>query len=372
MNVLLGTAIVEEDPEPTTRCGYKPGEAIRAFESSLLEGGAVAVGKTLHFSADIVCSGGYDVWVKGIWEYVIHYVGLSSPRVFVYLHKRIRELDELFKKYPDETLYHNDEFHTRIGEILMVLREVPRRPKVVWPRVGPETHLDGWIKSVATAGETEVLRKVWRSDGDMMILRTAGAEILKAITEASTAKVLFWIRWLYEEDAKLKKETKGASLTTIRRFEGASGMTETAQFIAALLAETYKEFATKQLIRMTEEFQCMLELIRGADVRISPANRKQILGILAQILCEVPKWKVPAAPALIKDPIQVSRAVTQTGKFFREVLVNKPVQNNKRLVKLLKSRGVVDTREKKKKVEEQTYEEKMAAMDKAMAAFMGF
>lgn len=371
MNDLFGTNTQEGEPDPTTRCGYKPGEAIRAFESSLLESGAVATGRTIHFSADIVCSGGYDIWVKSIWEYVIQYVGLSSPRVFVYLLKRLKELDNLFKKYPDETLYHTDEFHTRIGEILMVLREVPRRPKVVWPRVGPETHLDGWIKSVATAGETEVLRKVWRSDGDLMVLRTAGAEILKAITEASTAKVLFWIRWLFEEDARIKKETKGASLTTIRRFEGSTGLNETGQYITALFVEVYKEFASKQMIRMTEEFQCMVELVRGADARITPANRKQVLGILAQILCEVPKWKVPAAQALIKDPVQVSRAVSQTGRFFREVLAHPAIQNSKKLLKLLKSRGVVDTREKKKKAEELSYEEKLAAMDKAMNAYMG-
>ena len=358
----------QKEEETVTRCGYKPGDSLRAYEAALLESGAVATGKALHFSADILCSGGYDIWVRALWEFAIDHVGVSSPRLFVYLKKRIYEIDEMFKTLPDEALYNHDDFHTRAGEIVMVLREVPRRPKVTWPKVGPETHLNGWIKNVASATETAVIRRVWKAGGDMTLLRLAGSELLKAITDGSLEKTLFWVKWLFDEEAHLKKETKGASLTSIHR--GPTSTTEVGHFIAELLAESYKEMATRSMIRMAEEFQVLLDLWRGADSRISPAARKKVLGIMAQILCEVPRWKVPAAPALIKDPVQVSRAVSQAGKFFREVLARPPVKKSTAVLKLFRSRGVVDAGTRKKKEKESEFQDKLDAYDKVMNAYL--
>jgi hypothetical protein len=336
----------QKEEQPVTRCGYKPGDSLRAYEAALLESGAVATGRALHFSADILCSGGYDVWVRSLWEFAIDHVGVSSPRIFVYLKKRIFELDELFKKFPDEQLYNTEEFHTRAGEIVMVLREVPRRPKLQWPKVGPETHLTGWLRNVAAATETAALLRVWKGEGDTTLLRVAGSELLKAITDGSLEKTLFWVKWLFEEEANIRKETKGASLTTITR--GPTDSKDVGHYITALFAETYKEMASKSMIRMAEEFQVLIDLWRGADSRISPGCRKKIIGIMAQILCEVPRWKVAAAPALIKDPVQVSRAVSQSGKFFREVLAHQPVKKMKEVLKLFRSRGIIDAATKKK------------------------
>ncbi len=367
MNIFLEP---EKEAEILTRCGYKPGDSIRSFETAILEEGAVATGRALHFAADILCSGGIGVWTRSLWDYAIHHIGIGSPRVFLYLKKRIQELEGLHAKYPDETLFHSDEYHTRVGEIIMVLREIPRKPRVVWPKVGPETHLDGWLRTVASASETAVLKRVWKPEGDLLILRTAGAELLKAISEGSTEKCLFWIRWLFEEEARVKKENKGASLTTISRgVAGSKSGTEVGHYVATLFAESYKDLASRNLIRMNEEYQCLLTLWRGDGADITASGRKQILGLLGQILCEVPRWKVPAAPALIKDPIQVSRAVSQAGKFFREVLAHPAVQNNKELQKRLKSRGV-EPKPKMKKGAVAEYEDKMAAYDAAMNAFM--
>jgi hypothetical protein len=358
----------EKEPEPVTRCGYKPGDSLRAYEAALLESGATATGRALHFSADILCSGGYDTWVRSLWEFATDHVGVISPRLFVYLKKRTKELDELFAKYPDEALYNSDEFHTRCGEIIMVLREVPRKPKLTWPKVGPETHLGGWIQNVASASQTSVIQRVWKAEGDMSILRLAGCELLKAITDSTNKKSLFWVKWLFDEESHMRKETKGASLTTIHR--GPTGSTDVGHYIAALFAETYKEMSGKNMIRMTEEFQCLLELWRGADARISPASRKKMLGIMAQVLCEVPRWKVPAAPALIQDPVQVSRAVAQSGKFFKEVLVNQPVKNPTVVVKLFRSRGVVATVVKKKKDKENEFQTRLDEYDRVMDKYL--
>ena len=360
----MDLTINEIEQQPVTRCGYKPGDSLRAYEKALLESGAVASGKALHFSADILCSGGYEVWVRSLWEFAIDHVGIASPRLFVYLKKRCFELDEMFTKYPDETLYNNEDFHTRAGEIVMVLREVPRRPKVQWPKVGPETHINGWIRNVSSATETAVLRRVWKAEGDTTLLRLAGSELLKAITDGSVEKSLFWVKWLFDEEAYLRKETKGSTLTTIQR--GPTDSKDVGHFIASLFAESYKEMATNNMIRMAEEFQVLIDLWRGADSRISPASRRKVLGIMAQILCEVPRWKIPAAPALIKDPVQVSRAVSQTGKFFREVLANPAVRRGKEVLKLFRSRGVIDATTKKKKEKEDENQSKLDIFDKIM------
>ena len=365
MDLLLAAGGVE-DEKPLTRCGYKPGESLLAFEKALLESGAVATGRTLHFSADLLCSGGYDVWVRSLWDFAIDHVGVASPRLFVYLKKRVHELDELFKKLPDETLYHTDEFHTRAGEIVLVLREVPRRSKVVWPKVGPETHLDGWLRNVSAATETAALRRVWKGEGDSSLLRLAGAELLKSITDGSLEKTLFWVKWLFDHEAHLRKETKGATLTTLGR--GPTSSKDVGHFVAELLAETYKEMAAGKLIRMAEEFQSLLDLWRGAETRISGAGRKKILGIMAQILCEVPRWKIPAAPSLIQDPVQVSRAVSQSGKFFKEVLTHPVVKQRAAVVKLFRSRGAAPP--VKKKLKEEGFKDRLEAMDRAMNAYL--
>ncbi len=203
-----------------------------------------------------------------------------------------------------------------------------------------------------------------------MILKTAGAELLKAISDGSTEKCLFWIRWLFDEEARVRKENKGANLTTVSRGgTGSKSGHDVGNYIATLFAESYKDLASRNLIRMNEEYQCLISLWSGGDSHLTTSSKKQILGMMGQILCEVPRWKVPAAPALVKDPIQVSRAVGQAGKFFRVVLAHPAVQNNKELQKLLKSRGVEPKLKMKKGVAAE-YEDKMAAFDAAMNAFM--
>jgi hypothetical protein len=44
-------------------------------------------------------------------------------------------------------------------------------------------------------------------------------------------------------------------------------------------------------------------------------------GVMVQILTDVPKWKVPAAPSLVADPGKLERMVAQSEGFFREVLM---------------------------------------------------
>ena len=54
-----------EDKRPRTRCGYLVPEAYSCYEQALGEVGAAASGKALHFAADLICSGGLDISIRG-------------------------------------------------------------------------------------------------------------------------------------------------------------------------------------------------------------------------------------------------------------------------------------------------------------------
>jgi hypothetical protein len=43
---------------------------------------------------------------------------------------------------------------------------------------------------------------------------------------------------------------------------------------------------------------------------------------MIQILTDVPKWKIPAAPTLVPDQTKLQRAVSQAETFFKEVLMS--------------------------------------------------
>ena len=361
-------SLLQPQPEeiPRTRCGYTPSESIRAFDKAMLESGAIGTGKALHFAADIVSSGGFESWVRSAWDYAICHIGLASPRIFLYLKKRIEEIKKILAQLPDEAAYTSEEFQVRVGEIVLVLREAPARTVLSWPKVGPETHSEGWIRAIAAAPETTVLRKVWRPEGDSSILRMAGAELCKAIVDGATEKALFWVKWMFEEEGRMKKEVKGGNLTSYDR--GTPGSKQKAGvgfFVLALYAETYKEFAAKGLVRMHEEFQTLVDLWRNGK-EIQGGAKKQILTVLTQILCEVPRWKVPAAPALIRDPVAMSQAIRQVPKFFREVMAYDPPSSIASITKAFRSRGKVEPKNVAKAKKGEAAEDKMSAFDRAL------
>jgi len=196
-----------------------------------------------------------------------------------------------------------------------------------------------------------------------MILRIVGNQICKNLAEYSLERVLFWMKWTYEEETKLRKENSKSSLSTVDRSNGKNG-NDVSYYFLSLFAEFYKELAKKQQIRMHEEFQYIIEVFKSNDTRFTATFKKNLLGLCARILCEVPRWKIPAASTLIKDPIVLSRAVSQTPKFFTEVL-QYPSVSSSNLQKLLKNKGKVE--KAKKKV---TMEEQFDAFDKAMEAYM--
>jgi hypothetical protein len=354
-----------------TRSGYLPQECFKSLETSLLESGTIATGRSLHFAADLVCSGGLAVFLQLIWHFAIRHIGIASPRIFVYLQKRIGELDNLCKKYAEDDLICMPEFQTRIIELVFVLRDCPRRGRVVPPKVGLETHREGYLQSVASAPETMVVRKVFRPGSDMAPLLKVGCEFVKAISDGAIEKALFWVQWTIDEDSRYKK-THGSSLTGVDRGPpGGKGKSkhDVLYYFVDLCAESYKDYAGRQMIRMHEEFQCLLNLIRNGDSNLGVRYRKDLLFLCIQILCEVPRWKVPAAPSLIKDPVVMSRAIQQSPNFFHEVLSNPKVSLYGKSKQLFKS-GKVSENAKLKINQSDKIVGQFEAMEKAMNAYL--
>jgi hypothetical protein len=372
MALVRANVLADPEPEIRTRSGYKPSDCLKAFLTALQSSGMTNTGKALHFSTDLVCSGGYDIWVRSIWDFAIEHIGIGSPRIFVYLKKRIGELDAIVSRLDEDALWKDDEFQTRVCELIFVLRECPLRTRTPWPKVGAETHRDGWLRAVSTnATETEVVKRVFKSSNDLYPLHLVACELLKACVDSATEKALFWIRWLLDEDSRLRKENNGAGLSTLDR--GPANLntkqrSEVGYFILQLFVEGYKELAAKGSVRMNEEFQALAELYRGSDKRIGSKGRRDILALMAQILCEVPRWKVPAAPTLIKDPAALSRAIQQSPNFFKEVLANPRVSLPAN--KAIFTTGKQSQKQKEKTKQGLTMETKFTAFDAAMEAYL--
>ena len=372
MAFVKAAVVADPEPELQTRSGYKPSECLKAFLTSLRESGLVNTGKALHFATDLVCSGGYEVWVRCLWHFAVEHIGIGSPRIFVYLKKRIGELDGMVSRSDEDSLWKDPEFQTRIAELIFVLRECPLRTKTPWPKVGPETHRDGWLRAVATqATEPAVVQKVFKSSNDLYPLHIVGCELFKACSENATEKALFWIRWVLEEDSRLRKENNGSGLSTLDRGPPTVNVkqrSDAGYFLVQLFVEAYKEYAAKGLLRMSEEFQVLADLYRGSDKRIGARDRRDILGLMAQLLCEVPRWKVPAAPTLIKDPATLSRAIQQSPNFFKEVLAYPRVllPANKAVF----TTGKQSAKQKDKAKHGITIETKFSAFDAAMEAYL--
>jgi hypothetical protein len=362
----------KEDKRPRTRTGYLVPEAYSCYEKALGEVGTSASGKAMHFAADIVCSGGLEIWIRGAYSYSVQHIGLANPRIFVYLKQRITELDKKYAILPQESFYSHPEVQSNIAECVLVLQLCPKRSKIAWPKVDDNTKRPGWLRGVAGSPETRVTRTVWKSDQDSPSLYLVSNEFCKAIQEGAQERALFWIKWTMEEDARVRKETKGSGLSTKERGVGAKGNTDAGHFIASVLIEIYKELAASNSIRMNEEFGELCRLWRGGEIRMATNLRRDCLGLMALICCEVPRWKVPAAPSLVADPIRLSRAVGQSGAFFNEVLANPMRLENEIKPKMMKTaRAATKTKamtEKEKK--ELTMEEKFTEYDAVMEKYL--
>lgn len=321
----------EEKPVVRTRFGYDAKDCVRSLQDVLTQTGPSASGKALHYSADLICSGGFEIWIRLIWSFVFQHVHLTSLRIFVYLQERTKNLEERVKDLAidQDELYKDPEFQQRAAEVILIVQTLPRTSKIIWPKVPEETHDPIWIQSVPNPKDSEAVRKVWDPVQDQSILRFVGNQILSACEEVNIEKALFWLKWLLDEDKRLRKSNNGYSMTTNRRSGTGSGKidkSEIGYYVAAVLAEAYKDLARRNLIRMHEEFQSLIDMWKGKQPRLSTRQKQECLAIMILVISEVPRWKVPAAQPLVKDPTLMSRAVQQSVRFFQEVVVKPQVQ----------------------------------------------
>jgi hypothetical protein len=209
----------------------------------------------------------------------------------------------------------------QLAEMALILQGCPKKTKTKIPSVPTETHEnDNWLRSVLRTTDKATVRKVWQrnTDGEQML--HAGNEMVYAIAEGASERALFWVKWLLEEDALVRKKYN-AGLTTVERGPAhlkSPQRTSVGFYLVNILAEVYKEFAEKGMVRMHEEFQALLDIYRSADA--SQKRKMDTMALMIQLLTEVPKWKVPAAPSLVADPATLERTVSQSEVFFYEVL----------------------------------------------------
>lgn len=314
----------DQEQEIISRKGYKLKDLAKSFIQSLSETGPVASGKLIHFTSDIVCSGGLQLWEKLCWDYAFEHIGVASPRIFHFLHRKFRELNELSAKMPFEGFCRKKEIQEQLAEIVLILQDCPKKTKPKMPSVPPDTHEnETWLRSVLRTTDKKTVRKVFQQNIDMEQLLHAGNEMVYAIQEGATERALFWVKWLLEEDA-ITRKSFGSGLTNIERGPAhlkPAQKTSVGFYIIAILAEVYKEFAEKAMIRMHEEFQALLDIYRSVDFKITQRRKLDTIILMVQILTDVPKWKVPAAPTLVPDQTKLQRMVSQSETFFREVLM---------------------------------------------------
>jgi hypothetical protein len=312
----------QEPEEIVSRRGYLLRDLSRSFLQNLGDAGPIASGKLLHFTADMITSGGFLLWEKLCWEFAFDHIGVASPRIFHYLSRQFKDLREKSAKLTFDSFCRMPEIQRLTAEMVLILQSCPKRTKPKIPTVPMETHQsDDWLRSVLHTTDRVSVRRVWQRNTDQEQMLHAANEMTHAITEGASERALFWVRWLLEEDA-ITRKTYQSGLSTAERGPAhlkSAQRTSVGYYLIAVMAEIYKEHAAKGMVRMHEEVQSLLDIYR-APQQIQ-RRKMDTMAVLIQILCEVPKWKVPAAPSLVTDPQRLDRMTAQAETFYRDILL---------------------------------------------------
>ena len=358
----------EKEPELTSRSGYEVRDVVRSFLQALGEPGAVSSGKLLHYTADMISSGGLLLFERLCYDYAFEHIGIASPRIFYYIYHKFKELREKASKYELGKFCMLPDVQHATGEIALILQGCPKKTKPKYPTIPPDTHEnEGWLRSVLRTTDKASVRRVYQRSSDQEQMLHAGNEMVIAIVEGATERALFWAKWLQEEDALMRKRYQ-SGLSTAERgpssLKTISQKTSMGYYLIAVLAELYKEFSQKGMVRLHQEFQTLLDLYRSTDGRATQRRKNDIIAIMIQILVDMPRMKVPAAPSLVQDQATLERMVQQAPIFYQEVLFH-PMP-----IKLLPQ---TVTGLKKKKVKDVTKEDKLqqqlAMMDNMAMSF---
>lgn len=353
----------EPNPDTLTRKGYLLKDLSRNFLQALSESGAVATGKLMHFSSDFIASGGLELWQKLCWDYAYDHVGVASPRIFYYLNKNFKELDQKSSKVSLDKFCRDPEIQQQAMECVLILQMCPKRMKTKYPTVPPETlQNEAWLRSMLRTTDKSSVRKVWNRATDQEQMLHAGNEMVYAITEASSQASLYWPRWLIDEDTLVKKQY-GTGLSTANRCASSKNGTHMGYYIINVLVELYKEFAVTCNLRAHEEVHALVTIYRDPDT--SQKHKNDIIAIIIQLLIDMPRMKVAACVPLVKDPGTLQRILQTSGHFFEELLrlpaLQKPLPQKISGLKVAK---------KKDKDKQSELELKLAEIDRVTMGYL--
>ena len=356
---------VEPPQDAVSRKGYLLRDLSRNFIQVLGEAGPVATGKLMHFCSDLICSAGFDLWKKLCWDYAYDHIGTASPRIFYYLRKKFGELTEKSVKLNLDQFCRSSEVQETVMEIVLIIQLCPKKSRVKYPTVPPETigNTD-WLRGVLRTTDKACVRKVYQHNTDQEQMLHAGNELIYSIQANEEQTALFWVKWVISEEALAVKQYGSNLSTNPRGGAGNKNPTQVGYYIIAVLAELYKEYHSKNMIRMSEEVQAIIDIYR--DSTTSQKHKMDILAIMVQLLIITPRLKVPAAPTLVQDSATLQRIVQSAPQFFEEILKYPPVKPLPAKVTGLKTKKVKD------KSKETALEERLAAIDAATMNFYKF
>ena len=354
----------QEPPQDAiSRKGYLLRDLSRNFIQVLGEAGPVATGKAMHYCSDLICSQGFDLWKKLCWDYAYDHIGTASPRIFYYLRKKFGELTEKSVKLNLDQFCRQPEIQQQVMEIVLILQLCPKKSRVKYPTVPQETlgNTD-WLRGVLRTTDKACVRKVYQHNTDQEQMLHAGNELIFSIQANEEQTALFWVKWAISEETLAMKQHGSHLSTNPRGGAGNKNPTQVGYYLLAVLAELYKEYHVKNMIRMTEEVQALIDIYR--DSTTSQKHKMDILAIMVQLLIITPRLKVPAAPSLVQDPGTLQRIVASAPQFFEEILKYPPVKPLPAKVTGLKAKKVKD------KSKESELEQRLAAIDAATMNFL--
>jgi hypothetical protein len=375
-DIISALTATQKEEIVRTRSGYIAADVVRGLYQVMTDNGAIAGGRLLHYTADLVCSGGFQIWERFLYDFALEHIGIASPRIFIYLSKRLADLGAYSRSLPDEDMWRMAAYQKKVAEIALVMKDCPRRGKPKIPRIDAATHRNSaWLQGFVKSTASKAVAKVWKQREDMDVLYIAATEMAAAIADGATEKALYWLKWLMEEEVAYKREfaaqaSQGAgskkaasaaaanvALSMVER--GPAGLKTNKRlhvgyFIAEVLAEIYKDIAMQGHIKMHEEFQALINLYRSTTAGLTARRKIDILCLMTQICAEVPRWKVAAAPVLVRDSIVLQRMTDQAPTFFSEVL------QHPALTKPLSKKSLKAPPKQKPKEEQTPYD---AAMD---------
>lgn len=323
----MADAGVVAEPEYVSRKGYSLKDLVCSFLNNMNEHNTSGAGKLMHYTADMLCSGGILLWQRLCWDFAFENIGIANPMIFPFLQNSFRKLNTYYSKYPLDTFCRIQEIQKQNMETVLILQMCQRKPKIKMPSIPLNTHDNpSWLQSNTHMSVVQVphraVRKIWHSSYDTQQALYGGNELAYACLEGSVERALFWMKWMTEEDT-IHRKKYGTGLTTMER--GPESMARKQRgsiglYICFILSELYKDFVERALIRMNEEFHSLFNIYSGTDSCITARRKTTCLVIMIQILTEVPKWKEASSPPLIKDKLEISMLTAQSEIFFREIL----------------------------------------------------